>query len=121
MFQSSINQPRQKTQAIVKQACQKAGVEVEVKTVVASVYFSSGSSPTPIPAASSAADLEMHTWYSGADPEVFMRGCCSWEACATKENKWSGRNSTRWQSRECDETFKAATVETRPGRSGPPC
>jgi peptide/nickel transport system substrate-binding protein len=57
----------------------------------------------------------MHTSYSGADPEVFMRGFCSWEA-ATKENKWSGRNSTRWQSKEYDDTFKAATVELDPVR-----
>ena len=112
VFQSSINQPRQKTQAIVKQACQKAGIEVEVKTVVASVYFSSDLA-NPDTGGKFFCDLEMHTSYSGADPEVFMRGFCSWEA-ATKENKWSGRNSTRWQSREYDETFKAATVELDP-------
>jgi ABC-type transport system substrate-binding protein len=44
-----------------------------------------------------------------------MRGFCSWEA-ATKENKWSGRNSTRWQSKGYDDTFKAATVELDPVR-----
>src|SRR6516164_4843482 len=36
VYQTSINQPRQKTQAIVKQACQKAGIEVELKSVTAS-------------------------------------------------------------------------------------
>ena len=41
VFQTSINAPRQKTQAIIKQACQKAGIEVELKSVVASVFFSS--------------------------------------------------------------------------------
>src|SRR5262249_42237594 len=41
VYQTSINAPRQKTQAIVKQACQKAGIEVELKSVTASVYFSS--------------------------------------------------------------------------------
>ena len=41
VFQTSINAPRQKTQAIVKQACQKAGIEMELKSVTASVYFSS--------------------------------------------------------------------------------
>src|SRR5262249_19741174 len=29
IYQTSINTPRQKTQAIVKQACQKAGIDVE--------------------------------------------------------------------------------------------
>src|SRR5262249_19548825 len=41
VYQTSINQPRQKTQAIVKQACQKAGIDIEVKAVTASVFFSS--------------------------------------------------------------------------------
>ena len=41
VYQTSINTPRQKTQAIVKQACQKAGIDVELKAVTASVYFSS--------------------------------------------------------------------------------
>ena len=41
VYQTSINQPRQKNQAIVKQACQKAGIEIEVKAVTASVFFSS--------------------------------------------------------------------------------
>jgi peptide/nickel transport system substrate-binding protein len=112
VFQTSINQPRQKTQAIVKQACQKAGIEVEVKTVVASVYFSSDFA-NPDTGGKFYSDLEMHTSYSGADPEVFMRQFCSWEA-ATKENKWSGRNSVRWQNKEYDDTFKAATVELDP-------
>ncbi len=40
LFQTAINAPRQKTQAIVKQACAKAGIEVELKSVVASVFFS---------------------------------------------------------------------------------
>src|SRR3954463_12974289 len=39
VFQTSINAPRQKTQAIVKQACQKAGIDVELKSVVGSVFF----------------------------------------------------------------------------------
>src|SRR5262249_34454344 len=35
VFQTSINTPRQKTQAIVKQACQKAGIDMELKSVTA--------------------------------------------------------------------------------------
>ena len=41
VYQTSINAPRQKNQEIVKQACQKAGIDVELKTVPASVFFSS--------------------------------------------------------------------------------
>ena len=41
VYQTSINPVRQKTQAIVKQAAAKAGIEMELKSVVASVYFGS--------------------------------------------------------------------------------
>src|SRR5207245_8905479 len=41
LYQTSINAPRQKTQAIVKQACAKAGIDIEIKSVVASVFFGS--------------------------------------------------------------------------------
>ena len=33
VYQTSINAPRQKNQAIVKQACQKAGIDIELKSV----------------------------------------------------------------------------------------
>ena len=114
VFQTTINQPRQKTQAIIKQACQKAGIDLELKTVVASVYFSSdpGNADT---ASKFYCDLEMHTAYSGVDPELFLRQFCSWEA-ATKENKWSGRNSVRWRNQDYDDTFKAAQVELDPAK-----
>jgi peptide/nickel transport system substrate-binding protein len=41
VYQTSINGTRQKEQAIVKQAAQKAGVDLELKSVSASVFFSS--------------------------------------------------------------------------------
>jgi peptide/nickel transport system substrate-binding protein len=57
-YQTSINGPRQKTQAIVKQACQKAGIDVELKSVVASVFFSSDVA-NPDTYAKFYADIEM--------------------------------------------------------------
>ena len=41
VYQTSTNPRRQKTQAIVKQAAAKAGIEIEIKSVVASVFFGS--------------------------------------------------------------------------------
>ncbi len=41
LFQSSANQVRQKTQAIVKNALERIGVEVELKAVPANVFFAS--------------------------------------------------------------------------------
>ncbi len=113
VFQTSINQPRQKTQAIVKQACQKAGIDIEVKAVTSSVFFSSDvANPDTYPHFYT--DLQMYTVnMTQPDSEVFMRQFLSNEV-ATKENKWQGRNITRWQNKEYDETHKAATVELDP-------
>src|SRR5437763_2022508 len=60
VFQTAINAPRQKTQAIIKQACQKAGIDMELKSVAASVYFSSDAA-NPDTARKFYADIQMHT------------------------------------------------------------
>ena len=113
VFQTSINQPRQKTQAIVKQACQKAGIDIEVKAVTASVFFSSDVA-NPDTYTKFYCDLQMYTTtMTQPDPEVFMLQFRSDEA-ATKENKWQGRNITRWRNQEYDDIHKAATVEIDP-------
>ena len=113
VYQTSINQPRQKTQAIVKQACQKAGIDIEVKAVTASVFFSSDvANPDTYP--HFYADMQMYN--NGPlqpDPEVFLRQFLSDEV-ATKANKWQGRNITRWRNQEYDETHKAAQGELDP-------
>jgi peptide/nickel transport system substrate-binding protein len=113
VYQTSINQPRQKNQAIVKQACQKAGIEIEVKAVVASVFFSSDvANPDTYP--HFYCDLQMYNnGPQQPDPEVYLRQFLSTEV-ATKANKWQGRNITRWQSKEYDDTHKAAQVELDP-------
>ena len=113
VFQTSINQPRQKTQAIVKQACQKAGIAIEVKAVTASVFFSSDVA-NPDTYTHFYCDLQMYTTtMTQPDPELFMNQFCSWEV-ATKANKWQGRNITRWQNKEYDDNYKAAQVEVDP-------
>ena len=42
-----------------------------------------------------------------------MRQFLSWEA-ASKENKWQGRNITRWRSEEYDNSYKASEGELDP-------
>jgi peptide/nickel transport system substrate-binding protein len=113
VFQTSINAPRQKNQAIIKQACQKAGIEVELKSVVASVFFSSdAANPDTYP--HFYCDMEMYqTTMPQADPQFFMNQFTSWEV-ASKDNKWQGRNVTRWQNKEYDEVFRKAESELDP-------
>ena len=113
VYQTSINQPRQKTQAIVKQAAQKAGIEMELKSVTASVFFSSDVA-NPDTYTKFYCDIQMYTTtMTQPDPELFMNQFTSWEV-ATKENKWQGRNITRWTSEEYDKTFRAAEGELDP-------
>ena len=109
-YQTSINSPRQKNQAIIKQACQKAGIEVELKSVVASVFFSSDTA-NPDTYTHFYCDVEMYnTTMPQADPQFFMNQFTSWEV-SNKENKWQGRNISRWQNKEYDEIFRQTQRE----------
>ena len=113
VFQTSINGPRQKTQQIIKQAAQKAGIDMELKSVPASVYFSSDPA-NPDTYTKFFADIQMFTTtMPQPDPEVFMNQYISSEF-ATKANKWLGRNSTRYNNPEYDKTYLAAQSEMDP-------
>jgi peptide/nickel transport system substrate-binding protein len=113
VYQTSINAPRQKTQEIVKQACQKAGIEVEIKAVPASVYFSSDVG-NPDTYAKFHTDIQMYTVVmTQPDPGDFMRQFLSSEI-ASKSNKWQGRNITRWRDPDYDALYAASEHETDP-------
>jgi peptide/nickel transport system substrate-binding protein len=113
VYQTSINAPRQKTQAIVKQAAAKAGIDMEIKSVVASVYFSSDMA-NPDTYSHFYTDIQMYTTTMGApDPQTFMEQFTSWEA-ASKDNKWQGRNITRWRNEEYDKLWRAGETELDP-------
>ena len=113
VFQTSINGPRQKTQQIIKQAAQKAGIDMELKSVPASVYFSSDPA-NPDTYTKLYADMQMFTTtMPQPDPEIFMNQYLSTEF-ASKANKWLGRNSTRYSNPEYDKTYLAAQSEMDP-------
>src|SRR5438552_3072003 len=115
VYQTSINAPRQKTQAIVKQAAAKAGIELELKSVTASVFFSSDAANPDIYARFST-DLQMYTTTQASpDPQTFMEQFASWEVAA-KDNKYQGRNITRWRNEEYDKLFRAAETELDPAK-----
>ena len=113
VYQTSINAPRQKNQAIVKQAAAKAGIDMELKSVTASVYFSSDVA-NPDTYTHFYTDIQMYTTtMTQPDPELFMNQFTSWEV-ASKENKWQGRNITRWKNEEYDKLYRAAETELDP-------
>jgi len=89
------------------------GLGIKKKKVVASVFFSSdAANPETYP--HFYADLQMYNTTMGApDPQQFMIQFLSQEA-ATKENKWSGRNITRYRSEEYDKLWRGAETEMDP-------
>jgi peptide/nickel transport system substrate-binding protein len=113
VYQTSINAPRQKNQQIVKQAAAKAGIDLELKSVTASVFF--GSDPAnPDNYPHFYADLQMYnTGMTAPDPQYFMNQFTSWEV-SSRANKWQGRNVTRWRNEEYDRAYNAADVEMDP-------
>jgi peptide/nickel transport system substrate-binding protein len=113
VYQTSINATRQKTQAIVKQAASKAGIELELKSVTGSVFFSTDVA-NPDTYGKFYADVQMYTTtMTQPDPERFMDQYCSWEV-SSKAIKWQGRNISRYRSEAYDKLFKEAEVELDP-------
>jgi peptide/nickel transport system substrate-binding protein len=113
VYQTSVNQPRQKTQAIVKDACTKAGIELELKSVTAAVFFG-GDFANPDTYQKFWTDMQMYTTtMTQPDPQFFMEQYCSWEF-AQKANKWASRNISRWRSDEYDKAHTAAQSELDP-------
>jgi len=111
LFQTTINGPRQKTQTIVKQACQKAGIDVELKSILASVFASSDVA-NPDTMNKFYADIEMLAFLgSPPDPERWLAAFHS-RRIPRKENKWQGFNLPRYANQDYDATIDAATVET---------
>jgi peptide/nickel transport system substrate-binding protein len=112
VFQVPSAAVRQRVQAIVKQACRQAGIELELKTVLPSVYYSSDPS-NPDTLGRFQTDLQMHAVNTGPDPQRLMEAFTSWNV-ATRENQWAGRNRTRWRHDGYDRLYAAAKHEMDP-------
>ena len=113
VYQTSVSGPRQKCQAIIKDACTKAGIDLELKSIVASVFFG-GDFANPDTYQKFWSDMQMFTTtMSQPDPQYFMEQFTSSQH-SQKANKWASRNLVRWSSKDYDDTFAAAQVELDP-------
>ncbi len=113
VFQTSVSQPRQKTQAIVKDACSKAGIDLELKSVTAAVYFG-GDAANPDTYQKFWSDVQMYTTtMTQPDPQIFMEQFTT-DQIAQKANKWASRNLCRWSNAEYDAAHKAVQTEFDP-------
>ena len=106
LYQTSTNAPRQKTQAIVKQAAAKAGIEIEIKSVVASVFFSSdAANPDTYP--HFYADLQMYNDETGAGPALVHAAC-------SPPGRWPARPISGTGATSPGGATKSTTGSTRP-------
>lgn len=115
VFVTSINSLRQKEQQIIKDAFEKAGIKMELKSVDGSVFFAAGAGVLDnYPHFYS--DLEMYT--NGPDlpdSQSYLQRYVSTQA-TQKSNNWSGRNVTRYQNPEYDALYNKALVELDPDK-----
>jgi peptide/nickel transport system substrate-binding protein len=115
IYQTSINSLRQKEQALVKDGWQKIGIDTELKSVDAGVYF--GTDPgNPDTTQHFYTDVEMFTstfdtpfpqhymerWYSG-NPDIQF---------AQKSNNWTGQNYSRWKNDDYNRVYDQVKSET---------
>ena len=116
LYQTSTNSVRQDTQALVKQMWEQIGVETELRSIDAAVFFG-GDTASPDTYQKFYADIEMYTNnFSGTDPESYM---ANW-ACSEipgPENQWLGNNIQRSCTAEYDalvaEMSQTASLEER--------
>jgi peptide/nickel transport system substrate-binding protein len=112
LFQAAANATVQKVQMVVKQAAARAGIEMEVKAIPASVFFSADVNNVDTNVRF-LADLQTYTVFTGLDPQLFMAQFVSSEV-PTKDNGYTGRNIARWRSPEYDRLWQKAEVEMDP-------
>ncbi|MGI8484044.1 MAG: peptide ABC transporter substrate-binding protein [Thermomicrobiales bacterium] len=119
-YATTVNQVRQKTQAIVKKGLEEIGVKVQLKQVDGSVYFDSSAGNTQNfkhfydDLGMSTANIDspfplayMTRWYAGPDNSNV----------AQKANGWSGQDLQRYVSAEYDGMFEQVTKEIDPEKS----
>lgn len=101
LYQTSVNAVRQDYQALIKDWWSQIGVETELRSIDASVFF--GSDPgSPDTFQKFFADIEMFTNnFDGTDPEAYM---ANWicDEFPRPETQWQGNNMMRFCSEEYD-------------------
>lgn len=120
VYQTSVNPVRQQNQEIVKAACAELGIDIQLKSISADVYFS-GDPGNPDTTGHFYADLEMYTnaaespfpllWYRryySRNPET--------DICQ-KSNQWAADNDMRYQNPEFNDLWDQVKQEMDPDRA----
>jgi peptide/nickel transport system substrate-binding protein len=120
VYATSINSLRQKEQALVKDGWQKIGIETELKSVDAGVYFSSAPS-NPDTYAHFTTDVHMFTsTFESPFPKSYMKRFYGGDPdrdLAQKSNNWAPQNFLKWVDPEYNKLYEQASVEIDPEKN----
>jgi peptide/nickel transport system substrate-binding protein len=120
VYQTTINSLRQKEQDIVKAGWQQIGIETELKSVDASVFFSADAG-NPDTNSKFFTDVEMFTSTFGSPfPLNYMKAFYSANPesdVAQQSNKWAARNYTRWINADFNNVMDQVKSETDPQKA----
>ena len=110
VFQTSVNPVRQKTQTIIKQGLKSIGVDVELKSIDASIFFSGDPASTDT-VNHFYADLQMFTTGNlNPDPANYMQQYMC-DEISQKSNSWSGSNYARYCNPDYDALWQKSQTE----------
>lgn len=113
LFQTSVNPLRQKTQQVIKQSLESIGVEVELKSVDPSVFFSGDPANTDT-AEHFYADFQMFTTgNTNPDPGGYFKNYTC-DEIPQKSNNWTGDNASRYCNPQYDALWQQSTTELDP-------
>jgi peptide/nickel transport system substrate-binding protein len=120
LYQTSTNSLRQKEQALVKDGWQKLGIDTELKSIDAGVFFSV--TPTnPDTSGHFYADVQMTTSsFDSAYPANYMKRFYSAvpeRDFAQKSNNWSSNNFMKWSHPEYNKLYEQGLLELDPVRA----
>lgn len=106
LYQTSVNAVRQDFQAVIKGWWNEIGVEVELKSVDASVFFG-GDPGSPDTFQKFYSDVEMYANnFDGTDPEPYLAQYLC-DKIPGPDNQWQGENINRF----CDPAYDALVAE----------
>jgi len=112
LFTSSVNPVRQKTQEIIKQSLESIGMDVELKSVEAGVYFGDATNADSVHQFN--ADLQLFTFDSETpEPDSYME-LYACDQISQKENQWSKENSSRYCNPAYDALLEKLATEVDP-------
>ncbi len=115
LFQTSVNPVRQSTQELIKANWAKIGIDTELKSVNASVFFD-GSAGSTDNINHFYADVQMYT--SGSDQPDPTNFFVQWTTAqlASKSNEWRGQNFSRYSNPEFDKVADQLRTELDPAK-----